>query len=72
MAVLASGGREAVTHWRVLARYGAAERPLAAVDQLTVRPELFSLLQDKSVYRFEGAAGGGDLSGRAPGTPAGG
>jgi type II secretion system protein N len=46
-------------------RIAQADRPLAAVDQLTVRPELLSLLQDKSVYRFEGSAGGGDLSGRA-------
>jgi 23S rRNA pseudouridine1911/1915/1917 synthase len=30
MAVVARGGREAVTHYRTLARYGPAERPLAA------------------------------------------
>jgi type II secretion system protein N len=45
-------------------RIAHADRPLAVIDQLTVRPELLTLLQSKSVYRFEGSAGGGEISGR--------
>jgi len=40
-------------------------RPLAVVDELTVHPELLTLLQSTSVYRLEGSLGGGALSGRA-------
>jgi type II secretion system protein N len=40
-------------------------RPLAVVDELTVHPELLTLLQSTTVYRLEGSLGGGELSGRA-------
>jgi type II secretion system protein N len=40
-------------------------RPLAVVDELTVHPELLTLLQSTTVYRLEGSLGGGALSGRA-------
>jgi type II secretion system protein N len=42
-----------------------ADRPIAVVDELTVSPELLSLLQSKTVYHFEGSVGGGGISGRA-------
>jgi type II secretion system protein N len=40
-------------------------RPLAVVDELTVHPELLTLLQSTTVYRLEGSLGGGAFSGRA-------
>jgi type II secretion system protein N len=39
-------------------------RPLAVVDELTVHPELLTLLQSTTVYRLEGSLGGGAFSGR--------
>jgi len=45
-------------------RIARADTPLAVIDRLTVRPELLSLLQSNSVYRFEGTTGGGEISGR--------
>ncbi len=46
-------------------RVSYAEKPLAVVDRLRVQPELMSLLQPRTVYEFSGAAGSGDISGRA-------
>lgn len=46
-------------------RVSYAEKPLAVIDRLRVQPELMSLLQPRSVYEFNGAAGSGEISGRA-------
>jgi type II secretion system protein N len=46
-------------------RVSYAEKPLAVLDRLRVQPELMSLLQARTVYEFSGAAGSGEISGRA-------
>jgi type II secretion system protein N len=45
-------------------RIAHADRPLAVVDELTLQPELLTLLQANTVYRFEGSVGGGAVDGR--------
>jgi type II secretion system protein N len=45
-------------------RLAHGDRPIAVVDDLTVRPELLTLLRSTTVYHFEGSLGGGGVSGR--------
>jgi type II secretion system protein N len=46
-------------------RISHADKPLAVIDRLRVRPDLLSLLRSKTSYGFDGAIGSGDITGRA-------
>jgi type II secretion system protein N len=45
-------------------RLALGDRQIVVVDDLTVVPELLTLLRSTTVYRFEGSLGGGGVSGR--------
>lgn len=46
-------------------RISHADKPLAVIDRLRVKPNLPSLLRSKTSYGFDGAISGGDITGRA-------
>lgn len=46
-------------------RISHAQKLLAVIDQVHVRPELLSLFQDRTAWAFSGSLAGGDVSGRA-------
>ncbi len=46
-------------------RISHGPKPLAALDQLRIQPDLLSLLQARTGYAFSGSLGGGEISGRA-------
>jgi type II secretion system protein N len=46
-------------------RIAHGPKPLAALEQLRIQPELLSLFQERAGYAFSGSLGGGDISGRA-------
>jgi len=46
-------------------RISHADKPLAVIDRLRVRPDLSSLLRSKTTYGIDGTIGSGDITGRA-------
>ena len=66
LSVAVGGVRPSLTAGLVLSqvRISHAQTPVAIFEQVRIQPELGSLFGERSGYAFNGALGGGDISGR--------